>query len=275
MALSISSSDSNITLVAGYENGIAIAAEFRPETREWKPKYQCKTHNQPILSLDISPERDFFITSGADAIIAKHPIPLQARPSEAPSTTPSTLQAAQSSGSKTANESPPVSLLSAALQQETQSTNIPQVRTTSSTQVQTEPLKVVNTKHAGQQGLRIRSDGRVFATAGWDNKVRVYSTKTLKEVAVLKWHQAGCYAVAFAEIDPPKDEDLKHNPVGPESGAAEQSDKEESKQETRSLAVIPKLVELTVREKRIEEVKSAHWLAAGSKDSKISLWDIF
>ncbi|KAM7203843.1 WD40-repeat-containing domain protein [Naviculisporaceae sp. PSN 640] len=276
MALSISSTDSNITLLAGYENGIAIAAEFRPETGEWKPKYQSKAHNQPILSLDISPEKDFFITSGADAIIAKHPIPIQERPPERPSTTPNTPRAAQSSSSKNTNENPPLSLLSAALQKETQSTNTPQVRTTSSTQVQTEPVKVLNTKHAGQQGLRIRSDGRVFATAGWDNKIRVYSTKTLKEVAVLKWHQAGCYAVAFAEIDPHKDENTKEKATGPaETGPAEQDDQGQAKQVSRSLTVIPKLVELTVREKRINEARSAHWLAAGSKDSRVSLWDVF
>ncbi|RAK79955.1 WD40 repeat domain-containing protein, partial [Aspergillus fijiensis CBS 313.89] len=58
-----------------------------------------------------------------------------------------------------------------------------------------QPAKVVKTRHAGQQGLRVRSDGRILATAGWDSRVRVYSCKTLKEVAVLKWHREGCYAV--------------------------------------------------------------------------------
>ncbi|KAH6698929.1 WD repeat-containing protein, partial [Verticillium dahliae] len=57
-----------------------------------------------------------------------------------------------------------------------------------------------HTKHSGQQSLRFRDDGRVFATGGWDAMVRVYSGKTMKEVAVLKWHEVGCYAVAFAGV---------------------------------------------------------------------------
>merc|ERR1711939_357892 len=65
--------------------------------------------------------------------------------------------------------------------------------------------KSIDTKHAGQQGLSIRSDGRIFATAGWDARVRVYSAKTLKELAVLKWHKEGCYSTAFADVDSPSD----------------------------------------------------------------------
>ena len=61
-------------------------------------------------------------------------------------------------------------------------------------------LKTLNTKHAGQQDLTVRSDGKIFATAGWDARIRVYSTKTMRELAVLKWHKQGCYAVAFAQV---------------------------------------------------------------------------
>ena len=46
----------------------------------------------------------------------------------------------------------------------------------------------------------MRSDGNIFATAGWDSRVRIYSTKTMKEVACLKWHKKGVYATVFAEI---------------------------------------------------------------------------
>lgn len=62
------------------------------------------------------------------------------------------------------------------------------------------PFKVTHTKHSGQQGLQVRSDSRIFATAGWDSRIRVYSAKTLKELAVLKWHKGGCYATAFATL---------------------------------------------------------------------------
>ncbi|KAK3065659.1 Astra associated protein 1 Asa1, partial [Teratosphaeriaceae sp. CCFEE 6253] len=43
--------------------------------------------------------------------------------------------------------------------------------------------KIVHTKHAGQQSLVVRADGRIFATAGWDGRIRVYSAKTMKELA--------------------------------------------------------------------------------------------
>merc|ERR1712000_759487 len=63
-----------------------------------------------------------------------------------------------------------------------------------------EALKVNATKHAGQQGLTVRSDGRM----------RVYSTKTLKELAVLKWHKEGCYSVALADVAGSDKLEMKH-----------------------------------------------------------------
>ena len=138
-----------------------------------------------------------------------------------------------------------------------------------------EPLKVVNTKHAGQQGLTIRSDSKVFATAGWDSRIRVYSNKTMKEVAVLKWHQVGCYTVAFAT-------------VGTDGASlTDNADPQERSQNTLSLShavasgdasnavVVPKLLDMTVKERRLKYAASAHWLAVGSKDGRVSLWDVF
>lgn len=107
----------------------------------------------------------------------------------------------------------------------------------------TEP-KSVQTRHAGQQALAVRSDGRVFATAGWDGRVRVYAARGMGELAVLKWHREGCYAAAFAEM---LDEE-----GGEDGGKA-----------------------LTVAQQRVARVRATHWLAAGSKDGKVSLWDVY
>ncbi|KAI0150688.1 WD40 repeat-like protein [Xylariaceae sp. FL1272] len=139
-----------------------------------------------------------------------------------------------------------------------------------------EPLKKMNTKHAGQQGLRIRSDGRIFATAGWDSKIRVYSTKTMAELAVLKWHDVGCYAVAFAAItgdsihatNKLKADSRDHDQAGTQNEV-------DSRNQGTSLSVLSKPGELSVKDRRIKEAKEAHWVAAGSKDGKISLWDIY
>jgi WD40 repeat protein len=128
-----------------------------------------------------------------------------------------------------------------------------------------EPLKTDATKHSGQQGLTVRSDGKIFATAGWDGRMRVYSAKSLKEVAVLKWHKEGCYTVAFAHVSAVD--------VTPAKGEIEQKTSDEKAEE--SLAQYNTGHTTTVRQRREDKANATHWLAAGSKDGKISLWDIF
>jgi WD40 repeat protein len=112
--------------------------------------------------------------------------------------------------------------------------------------------KSTQTGHAGQQSLKVRSDQKLFATAGWDSRVRVYSVRTSKELAVLKWHKEGCYALAFANI------------------SAQGRDEHESTSE-----VAPDEQRSTISQQRVQKAQTTHWLAAGSKDGKISLWDVY
>ncbi|MCJ1269754.1 hypothetical protein MMC22_009647 [Lobaria immixta] len=97
----------------------------------------------------LSSSREYYITSSADAAIAKHPFPI---------------------GKGIWN-------------------------------TELKPIKISQTKHSGQQGLRIRSDGKIFSTAGWDARIRIYSAKTMNELAVLRWHKPGCCTTAFAQTD--------------------------------------------------------------------------
>ncbi|KAJ5746196.1 hypothetical protein N7520_011378 [Penicillium odoratum] len=177
---------------------------------KWERLYASRPHSQPVLSLDVSPKRDCFISSSADALIIKHPVP-----------GPGTIG------------------------------NIPIIN-----YKEESPLKTMNTKHSGQQGLRVRGDGKIFATAGWDSRVRVYSGNTLKELAVLKWHKDGCYSVAFGEVDPGLPQPSS---IDAEDNALQGAD--------LSLAA--------VQNQRSKKIQQTHWLAAGSKDGKISLWDIY
>jgi WD40 repeat protein len=173
-----------------------------------------------VLSLDVSPSREFYYTSSADAVIAKHPLlPFIALP-DLPSTS----------------------------QQETIS----------------KPLKVIHTKHSGQQGLKLRSDGTIFATAGWDSRIRVYAAGSMRELAVLKWHKDGCYAVAFAELD--KGEAKSSETPNPSSTIGAN--------EIAQIQQEPPLARI-VEHRRNERTRFTHWLAAGSKDGKVSLWDIY
>ena len=112
--------------------------------------------------------------------------------------------------------------------------------------------KSLQTKHAGQQSLVVRGDGKIFATAGWDGRVRVYAAaKGMRELAVLKWHKEGCYAVDFAEV------------LDGGVGGTDGDDKGEPAKT------------LTVSQQRLARSKATHWLAAGSKDGRVSLWDIY
>nr|KAK5446820.1 Astra associated protein 1 Asa1 [Exophiala xenobiotica] len=209
-------SSSRLLLISGYEDGqVIILSHHEPEVNaksKWQKLMSSKPHSQPILSLDVSPSREHFITSSADATIAKFTLQLADVPYE------------------------------------------------------TRPERTVNTKHAGQQGLNIRSDGKIFATAGWDGRVRVYSAKTMKELAVLQWHKQGCYATDFAAIDP-ENGDIH-------AGTGTESDPDISSSQSAEVAPRPTALEL-IKRQREEKARQTHWLAAGGKDGKISLWDIY
>ncbi|KAH1595816.1 ASTRA complex subunit [Aspergillus fumigatus] len=192
---------------------------------KWEKLYACRPHSQPVLSIDVFPQRNYFLSSSADALLVKHPIPRLSECSH-------------------------------------QSTNRPEEAV----------LKTVNTKHAGQQGLRIRSDGKIFATAGWDSRIRVYSCKTMKELAVLKWHKEGCYTIGLAKVPTvAQSSDSTMDDSG--AGGVEDNSHDSHQQVTTRGDNAYTLA--AVQHQRNRKVQTTHWLAAGSKDGKISLWDIY
>ncbi len=289
MALSLFYQNGLLTFIAGYESGgIAV---MQLDSHGWATRYQSTPHSQPVLSLDISPAKDFFFTSSADALIVKHPLPTR---EDLLSDPPGGETAKESAGSasgenpgnsnnNTREPTSGISALSAAFAEHAKAS--PSSRDASRAQAQTVPLKVVNTKHSGQQSLRVRSDGKIFVTAGWDAKIRVYSSKTMKEVAVLKWHQAGCYAAALAEVSTPgRDGNALGSGSGSGSGSGDAKDTrseekpkhdQQDEAQGKEAGVVPRLVDVTVKDKRLAQARTTHWLASGSKDGKVSLWDVF
>lgn len=230
------SRDQDLYVISAYEDGQAMVHVRRGPIglREyeggipsapwnWQKIYASRAHSQAVLSLDVFPSKGFFLTSGADPLVVKHPI----------------------------------------------STEVP----AHSSRYDDAPIKVVNTHHAGKQGLKIRSDGKLFATAGWDARVRVYSCKSMKEMACLKWHKEGCFVVAWANIysdasnPASRAMDIIGNSVSPEEESPSGHYNVAQGQESRSLSAI--------RTQRLQKAQLTHWLAAGSKDGKISLWDIY
>lgn len=60
-------------------------------------------------------------------------------------------------------------------------------------------ISVLNTKHSGLNKICVRCDGMIFATAGWDGKVRVFDYKNMLPLAVLKSSE-GVTCVDFGDI---------------------------------------------------------------------------
>ncbi|KAI8667001.1 hypothetical protein NCS56_00835100 [Fusarium sp. Ph1] len=260
MCLALLHHNDTLTLIAAFENGYVTVQRLESDG-QWTTTYHSQAHSQPVLSLSVY--QDYFITSSADSIVAKHPIPSDLFfPIENTEPQNSTERVVE-----IIDEEPkaPKSLLSAALKgSPSQSKSAPPRKGVP----WKDPLKTINTKHSGQQSLSIRSDGKIFATAGWDSKVRVYSAKTVKELAVLKWHQVGCYAVAFADVTISEE-------------AKEKKDQDADEPESQNQSIMSRragsLIRtgLSVKDQRIATARKTHWIAAGAKDGKISLWDIY
>ena len=228
------SSLGDVYVISAFEDGhVMVSVKKGPveignttsKSWEWERLYISRPHTQPVLSIDVSPARDYFLSSAADALIVKHPI----------------VGPNPDGGIPVVNKKEDM------------------------------PLKTVHTKHSGQQGLRMRKDGRIYATAGWDSRVRVYSSKTMKELAVLKWHHQGCYSVSFGDLDL-TDSTLSDKTQEPSSDKSKERDSathqaQITQSEDRSLQGI--------RRQRDYKIQHTHWLAVGSKDGKISLWDIY
>lgn len=272
----------SILLLAGYEGGVTAAFTLpgnctSPALDTAQLVYLSQPHSQPVLSLDALPDGDFYFTSSADDKLAMHRVPQltpnadvdaghglpvtpsAASASDASEITKETSQLAASDALSSFAKQPMTSTLQdtpkpGGLTSLLSSSSTPLPRHKPAPPVQAvvtlePPYKITDTKHAGQQSLQVRSDGRLIVTGGWDARIRIYSSRTLKEVAVLKWHKEGVYAVAFADILTPQD-------------VASQD------------AVVDRRAKGRGQE-REDETKMKHWVAAGAKDGKVSLWEVF
>ncbi|KAF7903445.1 uncharacterized protein EAF01_006494 [Botrytis porri] len=222
-----------LTVLSGYEDGSVSIFSFTSSlppsssfpsaapSSQWNTIYHSKSHIQPVLSLslDPSPDRRFFLTSGADDRIIKYLIPTSTTP-VSPSASPS------------ASRSNPNSIL-------TSTKDAP---------------KILKTAHSGQQSIEMRNDGKIAVTAGWDGRARVYGVAKMRELAVLKWHRDGCFAVAVADVL---------------EGRMKESGGEKGRE------VVGRLGELDVKGERLRKARETHWVAVGGKDGKVSLWDAY
>ncbi|CAD6448701.1 790d5970-e40e-4123-9d7d-12279f73b5bb [Sclerotinia trifoliorum] len=220
-----------LTVISGYEDGSvsifalsppsAPSSSFSTQPRsfpeQWNTIYHSKSHIQPILSLSVdpSPDRKFFISSGADDRIIKYLIPT--------TTTPFSLSTSTSKSTLISTKDEP---------------------------------KILKSAHAGQQSIEIRNDGKIAVTAGWDGRARVYGVTKMRELAVLKWHKEGCFAVAVADV-------LERDTDG------------ESAADGKGRELVGRIGQLDVKGERLRKARETHWVAVGGKDGKVSLWDVY
>lgn len=63
-----------------------------------------------------------------------------------------------------------------------------------------EEVYVKETKHSGQQSMRLRSDGKLLGTASWGTFARIYTSSKLKQVSVLGYHESSVNTFEFREL---------------------------------------------------------------------------
>jgi WD40 repeat protein len=63
-------------------------------------------------------------------------------------------------------------------------------------------LGSITVPHEGQAEVVLREDGRLFATAGWDHRVRLFDSTTLAPLAILKEHTETVQCVAMPPRSP-------------------------------------------------------------------------
>ncbi|EIN03764.1 WD40 repeat-like protein [Punctularia strigosozonata HHB-11173 SS5] len=97
-------------------------------------------------------------------------------------------------------------------------------------------------KQVGNAAVAIRDDGRICAIAGWDGRVRLFSTKSLKPLGTLSYHKGSCQTVHFART--------RYS-----QGVQDEADDDD---------------EIDDAEKR----RRGQWLVSGGKDSRIAIWPL-
>ncbi|KAF9382783.1 ASTRA complex subunit [Podila verticillata] len=241
-------SEGILHMLAGYEDGsVTLFREQAPakSKRSMEVVWTIKCHREPVMAMDISSDHEYAISCSSDSLLVKYKLFGQ-------------------------------------LQGVPETTQIP-------------------LKTAGVAYANFRNDSRILALAGWDGKIRVFSVKTLKPLAVLKYHREGLYCLAFANVELKLKDRIENDA---EAVANNQDDQDEnisvpsssqSNQDTDTNMPLGTTIDddddsqssdvdseesdddsdLEDSLKNRAEWSRRHWLAAGGKENRISLWEIY
>ncbi|KAF9542718.1 Guanine nucleotide binding protein (G protein), beta polypeptide 1-like [Mortierella hygrophila] len=159
-------------------------------------------------------------------------------------------------------------------------------------------------KANGMADGKIRSDEKAIALAGWDGRIRLFSSKTLKPLAVLKYHREGLYCLGFSEIKEQHEQQLKENKTPSLLASSNESvfaasdtttgtrdsivtgenddrdggddvneSSDESGSDSDSCSGDDSELEDALADR--QRWSKRHWIAVGGKEQRISLWDIY
>ena len=116
--------------------------------------------------------------------------------------------------------------------------------------------RVKSSTNGGRASGAIRSDGRIFATGGWDGRIRCHGCESLEQLAVLDFFKDTVQSIAFSP-------DLREPEL--ESGEGKEADADAETEDEDDVWDID-------AEERMQE--AFQYIAAGSKDGRIALYNI-
>ena len=304
-------------LIAGYEGGQAIVYGLRGPSSEhgrdllaaqvasaggsaehaaahaswvYSPIYLSRPHSQPILSLAVHPQGNFFVTTSADAVIARHHIPLPSH---------DRVKVSDRSNSRLTEEMPEqIVNTKHAGQQGASFRDDGMIFATAGWDCRGRVYKAGTVDDDAQSDQVQEVQEEVVSKFKDDlNNMKKGPSKSkgknTKELAVLKWHKEGCYCVGFAHVTKSQydsvleaDEDIpsristdpylptrKAEGVGLEYGQQHALTSKQS--EGNELKGRGSRTIFATMAHRLKQATTTHWLAMGSKDGRVSLWDIY
>ncbi|KAF9984251.1 Guanine nucleotide binding protein (G protein), beta polypeptide 1-like [Mortierella antarctica] len=142
-------------------------------------------------------------------------------------------------------------------------------------------------KSNGIAEVKVRNDNKILALAGWDGRIRIFSARTLKPLAVLKHHREGLYCLDIAHMqevggislletgstatidcDEAEDNDGKDKESRRQQDVTIEDESESGNESGDNSDDEASLADRRQWSKR-------HWIAAGGKENRISLWEIY
>mmetsp|Transcript_28162 Transcript_28162/g.27010 ORF Transcript_28162/g.27010 Transcript_28162/m.27010 type:complete len:410 (+) Transcript_28162:142-1371(+) len=145
-------------LLAGYEDGSISCFDIRT----LRSVHNIRPHQEPTMTMDLSPNGQYLASGGGDenlSIVHFNSI-----------------------------------VLDPLKENLTEGVNQSNIMHNSTMEIK--DCKKLPTK--GVSSVKYRSDGRILVSGHWDNSVRIFDTKRMKPIAVLRHHRDKVFAVDFA-----------------------------------------------------------------------------